>query len=245
MPSQSESSFGNRLANASKLKEYVNNFSIAYAPPLPELSLANLTSQITDLTAVNQSVAENFQNYSVVVDNRSKLFRKTDTSVEKILSKIFNAVKALKGSEAQETKAVSAYITKMRSVKLKKTTVPNNSTPDPTDTVEKKGISQNELSYGSITQNFSDMLEVINSFGPAYNPAADNIKLPALQILLTTLQSTNNAVASTYAALQMQRKDREIKYIQLADVCQRIKYAVKSQYGNSSQEYNLVKALRF
>lgn len=65
-----------------------------------------------------------------------------------------------------------------------------------------------------------------------------------LQTKLTDLTASNIAVTSTYGQLKEKRDDRSELYKKLTDITQRIKDAVKSQYGLKSTEYNLIKGIK-
>ena len=125
-------------------------------------------------------------------------------------------------------------IVKIRGVKVKKGTKEPNA----------DFVSQIERSYGSMTQNFSDMITTLENYGAKYTPANTDIKIVTLKDKLTKLTVANNAVTSTYGQLKEKRYDRGSFYKDLTTITQRIKDAVKSQYGLKSTEYNLVKGLK-
>lgn len=241
MPSRSETSYGNRLASAVKMAQAIQKFTPVYAEPAPDLSLTALNNLVTELQTLNGNVATGLQSYSSLVNERQLLYRTSPSSMQKLLPRIHSAVKALKGNTAQETEALRGYVTKMRSIPLKKPKTPASGTT--TETTE-TSISQNELSYGSLAQTFADAVKVLESLTPAYNPPSADIQLPALNTMITSMNNSNAGVASAYAQLRLNREQRTEKYLALGQLSQRIKNAVKSQYGTSSVEYGLIKGLK-
>ena len=125
-------------------------------------------------------------------------------------------------------------ITKIRGIKVKK------AKKDP----DAEFVSQSERGFGSMTQNFSDMITALSNFKAKYAPANADIVLAALQAKLTSLTAANIEVTATYGQLKLKRDQRSDLYQQLTDITQRIKDAVKGQYGLQSTEYKLIKGIK-
>ena len=105
----------------------------------------------------------------------------------KRLSPISAYVKALYGKTSKEADLVVALVNKLRGEK--------------TDKYKKdetgEWVSQSQRSYGSMTQNFSAIIDTLTSFGDTYAPSTDNIKIPNLNDLLSQLIDSNEAVTQT------------------------------------------------
>ena len=233
MASTSEVTIGAKVTNAEKILTHIQGFA-GYAPADASLSVAALTTLIASTKEKNTETASAIQGYSAAVDKRQSLFQKDPNSLIKVLSPIGATVRSSFDKSSKEASDVSTMIVKIRGVKVKKGSKEPN-----TDFV-----SQSERSYGSMTQNFSDMITTLENYGAKYTPANTDIKLVTLKDKLTKLTTANNAVTTTYGQLKEKRDDRADLYKNLTTITQRIKDAVKSQYGLKSTEYNLVKGLK-
>lgn len=233
MASTSEKTFGSRLTNAQKLATHLATFT-DYVPAIPECALDAYDTLITDITATNTALATAFANFATSAEARQQLFSKSPDSMIKRLSPIASYVKALYGKTSKEADLVVALVNKLRGEK--------------TDKYKKdetgEWVSQSQRSYGSMTQNFSALIDTLTSFGATYAPSTDNIKIVKLKALLTQLTTSNEAVTQTYGILKTQQDNRAEQYDTLTTRSSRIKETVKSIYGTSSTEYKLIKGLK-
>ena len=233
MASTSEVTFGSRLNNAETLATHLQSFK-DYVAQTPDQSVANVQAVITNIKAHNNTTAGNKQDYSAAVDLKQKLFQKDKDSLLKLLSPIGSAVRSAFGKTSKEAANTAALITKIRGIKVKK---------EPKEPDEET-VSQSERSFGSITQTFADIIATLQKFGSNYNPANEQVKLPALTDKLAQLTTANTNVPLAYGKLKQSRDERIVLYKNLTDITQRIKEAVKSQYTVGSTEYELIKGLR-
>jgi hypothetical protein len=233
MASTSELTFGSRLANANTLVTHLQSFT-DYAAQTPDQSTASMQALIAEITAQNKTTAGDKQDYSTAIDLRRKVFQKDEDCLIKLLSPIGSAVRSALGKTSKEAANIAALITKIRGIKPKK---------EPKEPTEET-VSQSERSFGSITQNFSDIIATLEKFGANYNPANKKVTLPALTDKLARLTEANTNVPVTFGRLKKSRDDRNELYKKLTDITQRIKDAVKSQYTLGSSEYALIKALK-
>jgi hypothetical protein len=233
MASVSENTFGTRVLNAQTLATHLATFT-GYAPPRPTEALASLNTLIAAFKTSNSNEATKLQSYSLAVESRQKAFSKDADSLSKLLSPIGSAVRSQYGKSSKEASTVSEMIVNMRGRRIPK---------DPQNLSE-AAISTSALSYGSITHNFSDLYAALSALAPAYNPANNFIKLPALATKATLYNTVNTAVISCYGNLVKERKTRNDLYADLKERCSRIKESVKSQYGLNSSEYKLIKGLK-
>ena len=233
MASTSEVTFGARIANAEALSTNLKAFT-GYVAPTTETSIANYDALIASMKSENGSVATKKAAYSLAVDVRQKHFLKEPTSISKMLSPIVAAVRAKMGKSAKEVADITSLMTKIRGEKP-----PKLKEGDTAETV-----SQSERSYGSMTQNFSDIVTTLTSLGADYAVVQTNLKLPALLTKVAAITTANNAVTTTYGSLKTTVDSRANKYDDLGERTQRIKESVKSQYGVGSTEYKLIKGLK-
>ena len=233
MASTSEVTFGAKIANAEALSTNLKSFK-GYVAPTTETSIADYDALIASMKSENSSVSTTRAAYSLAVDVRQKHFLKEPTSISKMLSPIVSAVRAKMGKSAKEVADITSLMTKIRGEKP-----PKLKEGDTAETV-----SQSERSYGSMTQNFSDIVTTLTTLGANYAVVQTNLKLPALLTKVDDVTAANNAVTTTYSVLKTTSDSRAKKYDDISDRSQRIKESVKSQYGVASTEYKLIKGLK-
>ena len=233
MASSTETTLGAKVANAEKILTNLKAF-VAYAPADATLSVASLEELIKQIRNANTTTASNIQAYSEAVDKRQILFQKGDPSLIKILPLIGAAVRASFAKTSKEATNIANMITKIRGAKAK------NISKDAAEAT----VSQSEKSYGSMTQNFSDMITTLENYGAKYTPANTEITIAALKDKLALLGDANVAVTAAYGKQKESRDDRAVLYTNLNVITQRIKDTVKSQYGQASTEYKLIKGLK-
>lgn len=233
MASKAEATFGARVNNAEKLVTYLESFP-AYNPQNAELSIVNLKSLILDIKAKNDITAGNAQVYGAAVEVRQKLFYKDPDSIKNMMTPLLAAARATFGKNSKDTAMIKALVVNIRGIKVKK------SKKDPTE----DSVSQSAMSFGSITQNFADIISTLEKYGTEYAPANDAIKIQTMKDKLPLLTQVNENVTAVYGKLKEVRDDRVTLYQILSELSQRVKDAVKSQYNMKSSEYVLVKGLK-
>jgi hypothetical protein len=229
------SSFGARLRRAQDLKTNIQGFN-NYNPPRPNESVAGFSSLIDDIMAANINESTVLQELKAAIEGRHNAFIGTTSSLKKLAVQIRGVVEAQYGKNSLEAQAIATIIKKMRSSKLVKPPVPAEGT------VTAKTISRSELSYGSLTKTFNDIIGTLLQFTD-YNPANDALKIQQLQAFSAQLTQLNDLVTQKHQALKLARSNRKALYDDLADRTRRVKSYVKSQYGNTSNEYVLIKKL--
>ena len=233
MASISENSFGKRLENAQALSTNLQSFA-NYSELNTELSIENLNSKVLELLNNNAEVASKSQTYSSSVTAKQNIFLKDSNSISKIVTPIIANVRSIYGKNATETENIMNLVTKIRGIK-----VARSSTTENTDTV-----SQSERSYGTILQTFSDIITTLTIFGTNYSPTNAECSVTKLIQKRDLATQINTTSVQEFGALKMARESRTTKYEQLSQLCQRLKETVKAQYGTQSVEYKLVKGLK-
>ncbi len=233
MATSTESTFGAKLANAVTISTHLKSFN-GYIAPTADTTIEAYDALIANIKTENSKVVSLRANYSAAVETRLKLFVEETTSVAKLISPILSTVRATLGKEAKEVSDISTIAVKIR----------GKSSPKPKEGENVNTISQSEQSYGSKTQNFADLISILASLGTAYKPANEQIKLIALEAKLEAINNSNVNVASTFGLLKASLDARNVAYEKLSAFTQRIKEAIKSQYGVNSVEYKLLKGLK-
>lgn len=240
MASNSEVTFGAKIANASKISANLKTFE-GYVAPTSNTSIVNYDALIKAITTENSGVATKKADYSAAVEVRQKLFFKDSDCLLKTLSPVTSAVRAKLGKAAKPVTDITALVVKIRGEKKAKGKDPK---PEAAGELPKDGVSQSERSYGSMTQNFSDIITTLTTLGADYSPVNVAHKLPALTTKLASIKTANDGATITFGALKTGLDNRSTEYTDLTERTQRIKEAVKSQYGVSSSEYSLIKGLK-
>ena len=234
MASTSEATFGARLRNAQDLVKVLAKVS-NYTAARPEESVAEMTALCNNIVAMNSTVTTALQAYNTGTKTRTGLFRTDTYSLTKLLSPIRKYVAALYGKDSIEENQVMKIITRIRNSKI--------TTVAATTTTTEYTISQSEKSYGSLTQAFTDLVDTLKTF-QNYAPAIPHLQIANLDALLAMVTTTNDTVIDALTTLRISRKQRIDLYDDLHNRAQRIKNIIAASYGNSSQEYKLVKSLK-
>jgi hypothetical protein len=233
MASISETSFGKRLDNAQALATNLQEFG-NYSELNAELSIQNLNNKVQELLTTNSEVATKIQSYSMTIDAKQKIFLKAPNSISKIITPVIANVRSIYGKNATETQNIGNLITKIRGIKVARSSV--------TETTET--VSQSERSYGTMLQTFSDIITTLTTFGANYSPTNSECSVIELTQKLNLATQINKKSVQDFGALKIARESRTAKYEQLSQLCQRLKETVKAQYGTQSVEYKLVKGLK-
>jgi hypothetical protein len=232
MASNSEVTFGAKLKNAKDIALHLRSFT-GYNPPKEEQKPDNLEA-LTDLARIaNKAVAGNEELYSKAVDNRQRLFEKDADSLEKIMSPIAANIRSAYGKKSKEIDIITGYVLKIRGEKRKK------EKKEPTE----ESVSQSARSFGSMTENFSDMIATLEKMTD-YKPANKDLATTALTGKLAVLEQSNTAVTDSFRVLKNSRDERNNLFDRLNVLVQGIKNAVIGQYTINSQEYKLIKGLK-
>ncbi|WNM18308.1 hypothetical protein [Flavobacterium capsici] len=231
MSSTSERTFGSRLQNAKTLKTYIVGFD-NYQPESGENSPEDLQETITIIETLNPQVETSVYNYRQEVAERRIIFSIAPTSIKKIATPINAYYRGKFGKNSSQYLAISALVAKIRGTKLVRTSKTDQETH-----------STAQLSYGSILQNFKNIITDIEALGADYTPANNDIKLEKLIDIKSLAETRNEKVSQAFAIMSPKQDQRQDVYDILSSKSLHIKDLVQSQYGFDSSEYNLVKGL--
>jgi hypothetical protein len=114
--------------------------------------------------------------------------------------------------------------------------------------IESQKYSTSQQSYDSLIEDLSNLINALSA-EPLYIPNEADLKVTALQTLLTDLKAKNTAVINTYTTYSNARIDRnKILYTDntgLVDLVLEVKKYVKSVFGASSPQYKQVSGIKF
>ena len=229
-----ESTFGARIQNAQSLVIKLKSFN-QYVPLRKEDDINELQDLINTIQKINSEEATAAQTYTLAVGARQQVFQGDQVNIRDLATNIIATLRGQYGKDAKEVTSLTELCNKIRGQKKKKTV-------ESTEVVTKK-ISTSQLSYASITQNFADLVASLEALKPSFAPANPTIKIEALQEYLAEVRNTSNSVEVATNALNTIRNNRNTLYTDLKERTQRIKEAVKAQYGIKSAEYIAIKGL--
>lgn len=193
----------------------------------PSMELNTLQTFLTATFEANEEEAATKQRYLSATATRINVFKKDPNSILSVAALINAAVSSRFAKTSQEAKAIGAFIRKLRGTKL-------GATAD---------ISQAQTSYGSIIGTFSDIINTLSNFNPAFEPINENIRIEALKILRDNAMETSSKVNTTLAQYQIALATRNDKIAELHENALRLKNVIKEVYGTQSPEYKQIKGL--
>jgi len=237
MGTNSDSSFRARLARAEDLVTYISGFQ-NYSPPRPEENVEGMKAMIRTLFDVNALVTARQKDYSTAVDARFNAFWQEENSVQKLIVQIRAAVEAQFGKKSTEASVVNRIIKRMREIKITKTST-NPETP-----AQKVAASRSDRKFGTMTHYFNDIVTTIENIAD-YDSTNERVKKQALKDTAVKLSYFNSEVARKDQEWNAAGDQRLLHYAELKVRADRIKAYVKGFYGMKSQEYELIKGMKF
>lgn len=232
----SESGFGARLQNAQTLKTFIESFA-NFNPPKSEDSVEEFEKLLNQCAEINTNIASFTQSYTLAVKSRSDIFNGNQASnIKLLLSPISKYVQAQYGKDSREYSSIATIIGRMRNAKGAKTAA--NSQDEVKDS-----ISQSELSFGSLLQNFKDLVASLEQLAN-FNPANDLIKIKTLKDTIELVGKLNQEVILRTLPISQAREQRKTLFDDLNQRAQRIKSYTSATYGNKSPEYKAISKLK-
>jgi hypothetical protein len=232
MVSITERGFGARLANARKILQAIETDG-NYQSTNRDLELAQLQLLADQAEADNRQVAEKLGAFIGLVDSRQRLYTKGLGAMLPLLADIRATVRVSIGAESAELRQVASMIRTIRGEKLR----------NPRKKEDEESVSQSQRSYGSMVQLFDDLVSYLATL-PGYVTTSPNIRVPALQQLVTQLRAANDQVTEAYVLLKTARDKRNDSYQLLRDRISRVKSSVKAQFGADSSLYWIIRSIR-
>ena len=158
-----------------------------------------------------------------------------------LVTRLVNAYEVM-GSDAALLDAVKALAKKIKGQRAKPKPSASDTEPTP------KNNSASQMDFDSRLNNFDALVKTLQG-DAAYLPNEAELKLPALQTLVATLQTRNSAVDTAYQPVSLARANRNgVLYhpiTGLVAVAALVKKYVKSVYGATSPQFGQVSGLAF
>ncbi len=239
MASTSEATIGNNVTNLGLLITNYTNMGVAYNPGKVAYKLPALNTLKTNADLAHKNVGDKKQAYRLKVAERAAGYNPLKKLTTRCLN-IFLASDALD----QVKDGAKALADKVRG---KDTSTPPPP-PVPGQTPEENQHSTIQQSFSMIGENFGLFIEMLRA-EPTYLPGKDDIKLVALDALLATLLTKNDAVDVAFVVYKTALADRDKIFFDvtsgLVDVALATKKYILGDFGSGSPEYNAIKGISF
>jgi hypothetical protein len=253
MASTSETGHAKNVANFEDLISFCTGYGTSYNPTKAAIKLPALNTLLTNsrnsLIAVNTALSP----FNNTVNAREIAF----VPLSKLVTRIINALDATDATTqvVKDAKTIARKLQGKRAEKLSPPPPPPppaaSIAPSPLPTplpITPVHISASQMSFDSRIENFSKLITLLTN-EPLYAPNETDLKLIALNTLLTSLKTTNTAVVNGTTPLSNARISRNsILYATgtgLVDIAGEVKKYVKSVFGGTSPQYKQVSGLKF
>ena len=242
MASTSETGHAKNVANFEDLISFCTGYGATYNPSKNNIKLPALNTLFTNAKNSLQTVKTTKTTFDNVTNTRIISFE----SLKKLSTRIVNALDATDASKqaVNDAKTINRKLQGQRADTKTPTPTPIPNTPI---AVAKK-ISVSQQSYDNLIDNLTKLIQVIAS-EPLYNPNENDLKVTALNTLLTNLKAVNTTVINATTPYSNARITRDtILYAPetgLVAIAQDVKKYVKSIFGATSPQYKQVTAIQF
>ena len=245
-----EQSFADRLGRASLLKEACATMTPVFAPAGADITVAAQTTLLTALTTCCANVNTAINDLKEKTDERTAAVKDIKARVTRALNRV----------ESNVVWATKLPIVKVAADKVRALTIPKATPPPPPSDPDAtapapKNRNRGGQSYKDIEGHFQRFNNALTKCTGYDTGAPPDIFSGALTNLHTTLKTLNDTVPQKEADLtevQMDRLRRFAGKLPLPDGTTslrhrfpRIKKAVASQYGRTSDQYLSVRNINF
>lgn len=231
----SEKTYGMRIHNCFTILAVIR-LAPDFETDQVELMPTNFATFLVEVANSNKALTIAEHDYSVAVAQRRDFFAKNENSIHATAIAVKVAVLARYGKDSREYKTISSLVKKMSYQKPAVKTKPDSENPDNNITTY---ISRSQRSYGSITENFRNLVTVLLSF-QNYNNPRQELKLPALQAQALAAELHNINTDATHFSYKIAQEARQENYAILTERATKIKALLLSIYGKKSPIYKQV-----
>lgn len=240
---RSEEGHAINVANLEKIVADITSLLTAYNPSKASIKPSALNLLLTNSKNAMALVLTADSNNKLAVSARIMAFNTLDSLVPRILY-------AIKASDVNEHLIENA-VTIIRKLQGRRAKAKLSNEQKATLLVEGKTIiehSSSQLSFDNRIENFDKLIKLLTTIA-TYIPNEADLKITALNTLLTDLRAKNSAVINAKVALTNARIARnDLLYKEktgLTYVAQDIKTYIKSVYGTTSSQYKAISQLKF
>jgi hypothetical protein len=242
MPSTTETGHAKNVATFEDLISFCTGYGATYNPSKAALKVAALTTQLTAANAALQAVKVAKTAYDNATNARELAF----IPLKPLATKIVNALAATEAAR-QTVDDVKSTNLKIQGKRAKAIEQPDAAAlaagAEPVKTV-----STSQQSYDKLIDHFAQLIATLTA-EPKYLPNENELKIAALNTMLTDLRTKNTAVINATTTVSNARIARDKALYAdstgMVDIAQDVKTYVKSVFGASSPQYKQVSALKF
>jgi hypothetical protein len=237
------------VANFEDLISFCAGYGATFNPSKASIKLPALNTQLTasrsSLTAVNNALPA----YNNATAARETAF----DPLSKLITRVTNAVAASGAAPnvVADIKTITKKLQGRRAAPAKKVVAKGTDTPtDPSNPTEptEKTISASQLSFDSRIENLEKLNQQLAAI-TLYAPNEADLKVTALNALLTDLKAKNTAVVAATTPLSNARINRNKTLYDpttgLVTAAAEVKMYVKSLFGASSPQYKQISGIKF
>lgn len=232
MSSSSETGHYVNIANLNTLIQYYTAFGTAYNPSDPSLAIAALQALHTTASTQHTAINPAKQPYIAAVNVRQTQFK----NMRKLATRVYNAFRVTPNIDPLLVKDLKTILDRIRGQRTS-ATLPET----------ENQISVSQQSYNMLYDHFSKFEASVVAV-PNYSPNETELQPANLAITRANLLTTNNSVILTTVQFKAALKARNATlYDQngLVDKALLSKTYVASAFGKQSDQYNLIKGIRF
>lgn len=241
MPTINETGHAKNVANFQDLISFCSGYP-AYNPTATALSVANLTTKLTDVRTALNGVIVAQTTYNNAVNARMMAF----DGLKALSTRIVNAFDA-SGANAEAVKDAKTLNRKLqgkRATPKQSAIEQSNGTTPPSE----NSISVSQLSYDQQIEHLSRLISLLTT-SAVYSPNEAELTTASLQTKLSSLVAANTAVINAYTNYSnslIARNDELYNAVTgLVNTAAYTKKYIKSVFGASSPQYRQVSGLLF
>lgn len=250
-----ESGHSKNAANFDHLISAVTTYSTAYAPPRTELGLTSLGTMNTSAQTILTSVKDKYTDWKNATNNREIAFK----LLRAMVTRLYNTLAACAVTEQtlDDFKSLNRKLQGNGKKKGKEGTPATDENNNETDAANKvvtpqedtpKKVSTSQRSFDNQIEHFDKIIKLLGSI-TAYAPTEADLKVSALNTLITSLRALNTGAVNAYSKLTASRIARNHFFYDqptgLVSIAKSVKSYVKGHYGADSLEYKQISKLRF
>lgn len=231
MATISEKSFGQRYTKGRELVEYLKLLP-TYAPGNTLLETTSLGTLLDNALTANSNVSSKLSTLQTERDARLVMYESQTGLINKC-GQIRDYIASIeeKGKKSVDFKKVQSAVKKMRGKRL----TPKPKPPEAGATAPKIS-STSEVSFGSVLSTAFEILEVIKG-NVLYAPSNTALTVANFTTLLNTIDAKNKLIAQRREEYDDAVEGRMSLYVDLQNRVTKVKLALASQYGKTSNEY--------
>jgi len=234
MNSTSERGHAKNVALFETLIAFCNGYGAAYNPTNNKLLISSLNEKLDKSRLKVKGVKDTKHPLDSVVGARQLLFK----PLKPYSTRVINAL-IVQDAPATVVKDARTIIRKLTGKRV------NNSV---TGTPEQNQVSVSQQSYDRLIDNFEELL-VLAQTERTYNPNEEDLKTTAIQTYLDSIKAINTQVKNALVPYgnALIARDKELYEVEtgLVDTALEVKKYVKSIFGASSREYQLISSIEF